>query len=92
VTTIKLPEVTSLTAELREWFTVKDGAEGHVYVILEFGSYELARWDVTEHRAEFEAQPGDYWDEDTREQHERSWVSGFVGPKLQSMWRLYATE
>jgi|SRR3954462_15031142 hypothetical protein len=52
------------------------------FASLLFGDHELARWDVTDRRAEFEAQPGDYWSEEDREQAEEAFVEAFIGNKL----------
>lgn len=57
-------------------------ADDHVFAILNFGNAEITRWDVTDRRAEFEPQPGDYWDTEDRERHEQSWLSEYVARRL----------
>lgn len=72
----------ALTAAIEPKYTTDD-----VFVVVRFGDAEVARWNVTDRRAEFEEQPGDYWSTEDRARHEREWVSVYVGSRLSDIFR-----
>lgn len=75
---LSIPDPVTLNATIEH-----DFRDGHrMFVVLNFGDAELARWDVTDRKGELDEQPGDYWNDGDREQHERDWLSRFVAQKL----------
>lgn len=56
------------------------------FAVLSFGDHELARWDVTDRRAEFEEQPGSYWSGNDQEDAEEAFVERFIGEKLAAVF------
>lgn len=56
------------------------------FAVLSFGDCELARWDVTDQRAEFEEQPGSYWSGNDKEDAEEAFVERFIGARLAAVF------
>jgi hypothetical protein len=85
---IDIPDPIALNAKIDRHALVMTDT---VFVVLQFGDTEITRWNVTDRRTEFAPQPGDYWDEERREE-ERDWVGAFVAAKLAPLFTGLATE
>lgn len=86
---IAVPNPVALNATIEQDYF---GGGHHVYAALNIGDAQIARWDITDRQDELQEQPGDYWDDDDREQHQRDWLSRFMAEKLGPLFAGLPTE
>jgi len=80
---ISIPNPVALNATIEHSYH-----DGHrMYVALNFGDAEIARWDVTDRQDELNEQPGDYWNEGDRERHERDWLGRYAAEKVAPLFQ-----